>query len=567
MCLSSYKKHILDVNRIMRHVIVALIGTVTLFTVILSIVPPTDRDSLTHHLFIPKLYIQQGGIHEIPDIAFSYYPMNLELLYLIPLSFGNDIIPKYIHFLFALLTALLIYRFLKPRTSTNIALFGSLLLLSTPIVVKLSTTAYVDLGLMFFSTASLLLILRWLESDAKRHLILAGICCGLAAGTKYNGIVSIIVLSLLLPIFSIHRQNRAPGSDRKALAAGCIFLLCALLTFSPWMVRNFIWTGNPIYPLHDTLFNSVTSHNTHSISEAAPSDSPSPTMNPFVFRRLAYQEPWWQTMLLPVRFFFEGRDDDPRYFDGKLNPFLLILPLLAFLYPPTTRQARHKRQFLMAFSLLLFLFTFFQQVPRIRYIIGVVPPLVLLSAYGLHQTLSASAAGTSLKNHPISRSLVAVCAIGALAYNLQYLSSQFTLIKPLTYITGKVSREQYITSYRPEYPAIQFINQLQQPIKTLAIFLGNRGYYFDTPVVFDLQNNRSTLLELTKHSADGQHMYKALTARQITHLIIRFDLFEQYVQQNLSPVETNRLSKFFQEHTRLVFSKNNHGVFLLQEPK
>lgn len=531
---------------------------------ILSAVPPIDRDSLTHHLFIPKLYLQHGGIYEISDIAFSYYPMNLELLYLIPLLFSNDIIPKYIHFLFALLTALLIYRFLKPRTSTNIALFSSLFLLSTPIVVKLSTTAYVDLGMMFFSTASLLLILHWLESGAKRHLLLAGICCGLAAGTKYNGIVSIIVLTLLLPIFSIHRQQRASGSDRKAIAAGCIFLLSAMLAFSPWLIRNFIWTGNPIYPLHDSLFNPVPSHNTHSISEAVLPDSPSPTMNPFVFRRFAYKEPWWQTMLLPLRFFFEGRDDDPRYFDGKLNPFLFILPFLAFLHPPTNGRVRHERQFLMAFSLLLFLLIFFQQVPRIRYIIGVIPPLVLLSACGLHQILSTNAAGASSKKYLLGRSLAAACAIAALAYNLQYLSSQFNLIKPLTYITGKVTREQYITSYRPEYPAIQFINQQQQPIKTLAIFLGNRGYYFDNPVSFDLQNNRSTLLELTKRSADGQHMYKTLIARQITHLIIRFDLFEKYVQQNLSPVEAERLSKFFQEHTRLVFSKNNHGVFLLQ---
>ena len=51
---------------------------------ILAFVPPVSRDALTHHLFIPKLYLHHGGIYEIPHLTFSYYPMNLDMLYLIP---------------------------------------------------------------------------------------------------------------------------------------------------------------------------------------------------------------------------------------------------------------------------------------------------------------------------------------------------------------------------------------------------------------------------------------------------------------------------------------------------
>ena len=66
----------------------------------LASVPPTSRDALTHHLAVPKLYLQHGGIYEIPWLEFSYYPMNLDLLYMIPLAFGNDIIPKVFTFFF-----------------------------------------------------------------------------------------------------------------------------------------------------------------------------------------------------------------------------------------------------------------------------------------------------------------------------------------------------------------------------------------------------------------------------------------------------------------------------------
>ena len=97
---------------------------------LLASVPPVSRDALTHHLAVPKVYIQQGSMSEIPHMPFSYYPMNLDLLYIIPMYFGNDILPKYIHFSFGLLTACLIYVFLRKRLGTFYALFAVLFFLS-----------------------------------------------------------------------------------------------------------------------------------------------------------------------------------------------------------------------------------------------------------------------------------------------------------------------------------------------------------------------------------------------------------------------------------------------------
>ncbi len=77
----------------MKAVLVGLLAVIVISIVILAYVPPVSRDALTHHLAIPKLYLKHGGIYEIPSVKFSYYPMNLDLLYMIPLYFGNDIIP------------------------------------------------------------------------------------------------------------------------------------------------------------------------------------------------------------------------------------------------------------------------------------------------------------------------------------------------------------------------------------------------------------------------------------------------------------------------------------------
>ena len=111
-------------------IIIILVCVTICCIIILSLVPPVSKDALTHHLAVPKLYLKHGGIYEIPDILFSYYPMNLDLLYLIPLYFGNDIIPKFIHFSFALFTAGLVFFYLKRRINSLFAILGILLFLN-----------------------------------------------------------------------------------------------------------------------------------------------------------------------------------------------------------------------------------------------------------------------------------------------------------------------------------------------------------------------------------------------------------------------------------------------------
>jgi 4-amino-4-deoxy-L-arabinose transferase and related glycosyltransferases of PMT family len=193
-------------------------------TILLASVPPIDRDALTHHLFVPKLWLKHGGIYEIPEIPFSYYPMNLDLLYTIPLYFGNDIVPKYIHYFFALATGLLLYRHLAARLNRQYGLLGPLFFLSIPIVVKLSITVYVDLGLVFFTTAALLLLLRWAAQNfSPRFLVLAGMCCGLAAGTKYNGLIGVVVLTLFVPMLYQQSVPKERQSNGKALLWGGYF--------------------------------------------------------------------------------------------------------------------------------------------------------------------------------------------------------------------------------------------------------------------------------------------------------------------------------------------------------
>lgn len=536
---------------------------------LLAWVPPISRDALVHHLFLPKLYMEHGSIFEIKDFFWSYFPMNLDLLYMIPLLLKNDIVAKYIHFSFALGTTWMIYNYLNRRLNQIYGLLGCLLFLSIPIIIKLSITVYVDLGLIFFSTASLLLILRWIETQYRiQFLNMAGLCCGLAAGTKYNGLLTVFLLTALVPF--LHAQTTKSGWQNKirSLFYSLIFLFLAIITLSPWLVRNYVWTGNPIYPLHQSLFQQ----NKDSIQQDT---SPTVTKNvieinkymksssPLMQRKIIYGESKLEILLLPIRLFFEGKDDNHQYFDGKLNPALLILPFFAFLFCRKNTLEKREKIALLAFAILYLLFALFQQVARIRYIVPILPSLVILSIFGLNNIVH------KIKQLNPSIQQIYLCILilittSIFAYNGNYLLQQFYIIKPLTYITGQLSRDQYITHYRPEYPMIKLANDsLPADAKILAIFLGNRGYYFDRKVQFDLKDQNSLLCTITKQSQNSTEMSSKLKEASITHLLIRYDLFTDWVQHHLTVEEQNRLNLFFQRQVTLINEENGHGLIQL----
>ncbi len=554
----TQRQTIQNCSRVALYFLFILISIDVLAIIILGSVPPTSRDALIHHLQIPKLYLQHGGIYEIPDLTFSYYPMNLDLLYMGALHFHNDILPKYIHMLFGLGTAILIYHYLHKRLSTTYALLGALFFLSIPIIVKLSITIYVDLGLIFFSTAALLSLLYWIENKKQRkYLILAAICCGLAMGTKYNGLLILFLLTLFIPILVTRSNNIARQPSRQALQASILFFFIAVLVASPWFIRNSLWTGNPVYPLYDSFFNPPPI-----ADDIAASTDNSNVRGVFATRHVLYGENIVQLLLLPVRIFFEGKDDVPRYFDGRLNPFLLLLPFFAFLRPPTTnRQIQLEKITLVSFCILYFLFAFNTGVLRIRYLAPIVPFLVILSIFGLHNIINFAGKCSRDYSKNAGYVLSSLIITAMLLYNSKYLVEQFGYVQPLEYIRGNLSRDAYITRYRSEYPVIQYANeQPQSNSKTLCLFLGNRGYYMNFPHIFDVPTKQNSFMtQLIAASTDITTIQNSLHQKKFHQILIRNDLMTSWID-NLGENQGIAIS-FFQNSLELMYSMNEYSLF------
>ena len=98
----------------------------------------------------------------------------------------------------------------------------------------------------------------------------------------------------------------------------------------------------------------------------------------FAKRTVLYGEDFWQILGLPLRVFVSGQDDNPQLFDGVLTPILIM-------FLPWTFKGKwlEEKIFFANFALLFLIYALFLVDMRIRYIISIVPALVILAVYGI----------------------------------------------------------------------------------------------------------------------------------------------------------------------------------------
>jgi len=536
-------------NRVITILLCVAVSGFLITEILLNLTPPISRDALIHHLAIPKLWLLHGGFYEIPWADFSYFPMNIDLLYLIPLYFKNDIVPKFIHLAFGFGTGLLIYSYVKNRFNRNWGLLGFLIFFTTPIIVRLSTTAYVDLGMAFFITASILAFVRWRDDGYKntKWLILSAICMGLAAGSKYNALIAWFFLNLML-IFCYSRDN---GKTLPALKYGVVFFAITFLIASPWYIKNYILTANPLYPLFDNFFKD---------NNLAGAVNNNWTAGIFQRRETMFGEGFWETIFVPVRIFFQGRDGYAQYFDGVLNPILIIMLPFAFL----NKYLKRDKTFFFLFSVFFLFMAYFLTVIRVRYILPVIPFLTILSVVGIKNIVEWA----DKKPNPLRRTgLIGISAVIMIliSLNVLYLKDYFNAVQPVRYVLGQETKDEFLTCHMGSYPAVEYINKnLPDNVRISLMFIGRRGYYLDKPYYHEASFGMNTINGMVSASRSKQDFQAYLHVLDCTHILMRIDLFNKYLRDNFSEVTIIRFLDLVKEYWNPIYESNGYVIIKLK---
>ncbi|RPJ87148.1 MAG: hypothetical protein EHM18_02595 [Acidobacteria bacterium] len=223
--------------------VIAFLAGIVVVCLIAALAPETGFDALNYHLGTPRLYVANHGIVETENLAGYSHPLAVDMLYAFAWLVHSPLAAKLIHLAFGLLTAVGCWIFCKRYATPGSGSLAALLFLGSPIVMYLSQTAYADLGLAFFALLAVFAAFQWRESGLSHWILLAGIYSGLSLGAKYMG-GTVVVVTLAIGMVALADA----GQRRRVLRSLVLYCAVSLLVFAPWVIKNWILTGNPIAP-------------------------------------------------------------------------------------------------------------------------------------------------------------------------------------------------------------------------------------------------------------------------------------------------------------------------------
>lgn len=216
---------------------------------------PHPYDVLSYHLQVPREWYEAGRIIPLTHNAFSYFPMGMEMHYLAAMTLrGGPWAGMYLSQMMTLahgfLTVWAVGHLARALGATPIrAWSGSLLVAAVPWVFQLSVVAYVETGVMLYTTLAAGWLLLGIRTGNTRAWWIVGMCCGLACGMKYTAIP--MTAGIIVGIAVVCELIRRQFYHVIVVTVTCVVIA------SPWMVRNIAWTGNPVFPLATGLFGSA----------------------------------------------------------------------------------------------------------------------------------------------------------------------------------------------------------------------------------------------------------------------------------------------------------------------
>jgi hypothetical protein len=203
-----------------------------------------------YHLTAPKLWLQQKSLALLPTRTHTTAPSGMEMLYTIPLSMGHAGAAKSMHLLFGILSALAVSALCFRIAGTQGRYLGSAFyLLMQTYLMPLTTLAYNDLPIIFYTLVSVTVFWMWMESKSIQLLYAHTLFLGISVAFK---LISISIAIGLLSAAAVIVQGGTKISSRHTV---CI-LLCLILPVAPWLFRSFILTGDPFYPALGRFLNA-----------------------------------------------------------------------------------------------------------------------------------------------------------------------------------------------------------------------------------------------------------------------------------------------------------------------
>jgi hypothetical protein len=464
-------------------------------------------DVLEYHLQMPKEYFQAGRVAYAPHNVYANFPMNVEMLYLLAMIVHNEVydLGTTANMIHLILGALIVYaawvvgREWSPRAGQVIAIaMGTVGWLG-----YLSGLAYVEHGMLFFSTTAVAALLRAIARPAhgvsRGWLALSGVCSGFACGCKYTAIPFTAFVILLVMLFWLR------GNWRRRVLNLSVYLLATATSFAPWLIKNELMTGNPIFPLANGLFNaqppgwgakeSEQWHRGHSLTES----------DRALGARLGAL---WRYV--------------PADVDQRFGPAILLLALGGLL----GRRLERTDLLLLTMLVIQVLFWLFATHLYARFTVSFLIPLSILAG-------RAVLAGRIRHRMWIAGSVLLTGGAWNFAFAAKLHDREAPGGAPASLIyDGTIPGLEYFAVINHELPA-----------NAKVLVVGDaKAFYFQRKVDYCVAFNRSSFVEIVEGASNANDIMRWLRERGYTHVIVHWNEIARLTRTyGFSPLVTPQL--------------------------
>jgi hypothetical protein len=472
-----------------------------------ALTPPFSWDAQVYHLLIPRLYWIERGFAYIPLNVYSNMPLNQELLYLAARFLGDDVTSKLVHLSMGILLCLSLYAFARRYWNARVGLIAPLLFLCNPAVYSQLGIAYIDIGLALFSFWMMACLVEYIKTGKIGYAVLMGIFCGMGLGSKYTMIYAFSSGGILLLFFPFilskkeNTPNTLPEDDMIAgnpVRAFGVFIVSSIMLLIPWLVKNYLYTKNPVYPMMFGIFGG----------------------REWSAQQSAWLIDWQRSMgmgrtftdylLLPVRIFIP-RDTIYGYrgFSGILYPYIPVMLPFAVM---TGKNRGILKIFLLFFVLFFIQWAWGSQ--QIRFLIPALCFPALCAAAGMDSLSRLKGRVWSWIPPALVVILPLHLFLGHILPEIKREGSFFPIL------FGKKTRDEFLRPRVRSYPCYEYLLGRCEENEPVIFLFENKSYYCPQPAYADGMFEASFFLNLALESQNAQEFRTRLKKFNCRYVVV-----------------------------------------------
>ena len=242
-----WKSEPLIANVRARWVFFGVCGIFAVLYFINALAPEASPDGSTYHLGTVLKYFRAHGFLRITTDIYASISEGVELLFLFAFSFGKHSSTAMLHYAFLIALTLLMVSYGRRIGHPVAGVAAAIFFYASPVVGLDGTIAYNDVALAAVLFSLFYLLQIWDETRDCGLLIPVGILAGWSYAIKYTAFLA-VPYALAFVLWRLYRSHK-PILRHLVIISGIVAVFVL-----PWIIKNWIWVGNPVSPFANQIF-------------------------------------------------------------------------------------------------------------------------------------------------------------------------------------------------------------------------------------------------------------------------------------------------------------------------